>query len=115
MIIQEISESDFIKAFEDYNRSDDFTIEGRIALFNYINECYTDENPFNLDIIAICCDFNEYKDIEEYLNNYDTDLKKEDYEDEDDFKQAVEDEISDNTTLIKLSDDLDEGFIIQAY
>ena len=122
MIIQEITENQFIKEFDEYNRSNNFSINGRIALFNYLNEIYTDETPFNLDIIALCCEFVEYDNIEEYLKDYNTDLDKKDYEfyedkeiEEEEFLKDLEEEINNKTSLIKIGDDLNEGFIIQAF
>jgi len=122
MLIEEIDESLFISRFEDYkrvvtpeNKNGNFTYKGLRALFNYLQETTTEENPIKLDVVALCCDFSEYKNINEYLDDYGTDLKASDYESDDDLKEDLEEEISNKTTLIKLDDDLDEGFIIASY
>lgn len=122
MIIEEIDESLFISRFEDYkrvvtseNKNGNFTYKGLRALFQYLEDTTDEGQPLKLDAIALCCDFSEYKDIEEYLNNYGTDLDKKDYPDIEDFNKALEEEINDKTTLIKFEDDINEGFIIQAY
>jgi len=110
---EEVSESEFINRFETMNRGNNFTYEGRRALYEYITQLEEDTGTdIDLDIIAICCDYNEYEDLDEYLKDYNTDLDKKDYDDEEEFKDAVMEEIQEKTTLIKVSD---EGFIIQAY
>lgn len=134
-IVETIDESLFISRFEDYKRvktaeqSGNFTYEGLRHLFNYLDDCYTDDKPLELDVIGLCCDFSEYENLEEYLNNYfsteEINKKIQDIKDNDEslteeeikqkFKEEMEEHINDNTTLIKFSDDLDDGFIIQQY
>jgi hypothetical protein len=109
----EISESDFIRAFDDYDRSENFSVSGRIALYNYLTEEEDSTGEeINLDVIGICCDFNEYNDIEEYLMDYNTTIDRKDFDDIEDYKDAVKDEIRNKTILIEIDDD---SFIIQAY
>lgn len=122
MIIEKIDESLFINRFEDYkrvvtseNKNGNFTYEGLRALFKYLEEITTDENPLELDVIALCCDYSEYENLKEYLENYSTHDKKTGEENDEEFKVRIEEEINDKTTLIKFSDDLDDGFIIQQY
>ncbi len=139
MIIEEIDESLFISRFEDFKRVEtpenpngNFSYKGLRALFNYLDETGDEENSMKLDVIALCCEFSEYADLDEYLKDYYTkeeinekwekvinDLDKHgeeiDEETTEEFKRVLEDEINDNTSLIKLGDDLDEGFIIRNY
>ncbi len=133
MIIEELTEGDFIKRFDDYNRGDNFSIAGRRALFEYFDELSTEEDPFKLDVIAICCDFNEYKDIKSYLNDYYTAEQKtekineflEEYDPSEEektdlynlkeFGEWLEEDLNNETTLIKLGDSLNEGFILGAH
>lgn len=77
MIIEEYDESLFISRFEDYKRvindkwkGGNFTYKGLRALFLYLDEAHDEENPLKLDVISLCCDFSEYKDLEEYLRDY---------------------------------------------
>lgn len=111
---ENISFSRFCDAFEEMNRTDNFSYEGKEALYNWLIELEEDTGQeTELDIIALCCEFTEYKDIEEYLNDFKNQHEpKQEDEDDDDFKQRLEEEITYNTTLIKFSDDLDDGFII---
>jgi len=124
MIIEEYDESLFIQRFKNYDRvikpdkdnNGNFTYKGLRALFNYLNECYDEENPLKLDVISLCCDFTEYKDLNKYLTDYSNQHEgRREEESEDEFKSRIEEEINDKTTLIKFDDDLNEGFIIQSY
>ncbi len=122
MIIEEYDESLFISRFEDYRRVEtaenpngNSSFKGLRCLFEYLDESYDEENPLTLDVIGLCCNFSEYKNIEEYLNDYsEQHSKKEEFEEEE-FEEVIEEEIINKTTLIKFGDDLEEGFIIQQY
>ena len=123
MIIEEYDESLFISRFEDYKRvvnskweGGNFTYKGLRYLFEYLDEAHDEENPLKLDVISLCCDFSEYKNLKEYLIDYSGQhSKKEEFEGEEEFNKVIEEEINDKTTLIKFGEDLDEGFIIQQY
>ena len=104
-----------------YNKN--FSYEGKRALFEYLEQ-YEDETgeEIELDIIALCCEYSEYNNIEEYLKEYtptEIGIEPEDYETEEDHKERIKEELekylNNNTTLIKFSDDLDDGFIIQDF
>ncbi len=98
---QSINESQFIQAFDNMNRSNNFSYEGRQALFEYLEdyEASTGEE-IELDIIALCCEYTEYESLEEFQKDY----NKEDYE-------SIED-IEDSTQVIHIDD---ESFIIQQF
>jgi len=137
MIIEEYDESLFISRFEDYKRVEtpenlngDFSYKGLRALFEYLDEAHDEENPLELDVVSLCCEFIEYKNIEEYLKDYsneeeineiiakikDSDGRSiKDIRESEEFKARIEEEINDKTTLIKFNDDLNEGFIIQQF
>ena len=121
MIIEEYDESLFKQRFENYDRvgeGKNFSYAGLSALFEYLDEVSDEENPYKLDVIALCCEFSEYDSIEEYLNDYSNqhDPKGED-EDEEEFNSRIFEEISDNTTLISIEEhgNNDGSFIIQSY
>lgn len=95
-----VSEYEFIQAFEDMNRANNFSSEGRRALFEYFEQYEEDiGEEIELDVIAICCEYTEYENLKEFQDNY-----GEDYE-------TIED-IEDRTTVIKIDD---ESFIIVAF
>lgn len=57
MIIN-INFSDFINAFDRFDRRDNFTLSGLSALFNYLEDIEQDTGqPIELDVIALCCDY----------------------------------------------------------
>ena len=68
---QTINEYDFVRAFDTMNRSENFSVSGREALFKYLEELEEgmgeDLEP---DVIAICCDYSEYSSIEEFIKDY---------------------------------------------
>ena len=108
--------SDFVDSFKDMDRENNFSYKGKEALYNYLIELEEDTGQeLNLDVIAICCDYSEYKNLDEYLKDYSNQHEKSEDESEEEFKTRIEEEINDKTTLIKFSDDLNEGFIIQQY
>ena len=100
---QSISFNQFTDAFTSYGRDDQFSYDGLKALFDYLEDlaedCGTD---FELDVIALCCEFSEYSDMEELRGVYD-DLP----EDESD----AEDWLQDRTSVITF----DGGVIIQDF
>jgi len=138
MIIEEYGESLFISRFEDYKRvvtsenpNGNFTYRGLRFLFEYLDNLSEDTGEdIKLDVIALCCDYNEYndyneyKDLNEYMNDYSNQHDEQNFnpindetikETDEDFKARIEEEINDKTTLIKFDDDLNKGFIIQQY
>ncbi|MFW6130312.1 MAG: hypothetical protein ACOC56_03935 [Atribacterota bacterium] len=144
-IIEELNDELFIRRFEDFNRLEtdktggNFTRAGLRALFEYLNNSSEDTGEnIKLDVIGLCCEFSEYKNLNEYLNDYYTtdeinekykeiqkefleesdEYTKENYNDSDlreYFKEKLEEEISEKTSLIKISKDLDDGFIIENF
>lgn len=104
-MIKTINKSDFTTAFHRAGRGDNFTYEGLIALYDYLEE-YEDSTgqQIELDVIAICCDFNEYEDLAEFQEDYGDDY------------QTMED-IEYQTVVIKsdTTNPKDTSFIIQAF
>ena len=67
---QSINEYDFRNAFIKL-RPDNFTYEGLTALYNHLEDLEQDTGQeIELDVIALCCDFSEYENLEEYKKNY---------------------------------------------
>lgn len=67
MIIK-VTQSIFRDAFQAI-RPNQFSYEALGELYNYLDE-YQQEPDLELDVIAICCDFSEYADLEEFQKNY---------------------------------------------
>ena len=97
---------DFQNVFANSSRSAQFTNEWIEAIFNYLTE-YEDSTgtELELDIIAICCDFTEYENLEAFQKEHD----KEDYPDFD--------SIEDSTTVLYTWNYQDEytPFVIQSF
>ena len=90
--------SDFREAFRTYGRADSYTPAGLEMLFNHFEELESDTGTeIELDVIAICCDYDE-NHWEDVASNYSVDLS--DCEDEVDKIEAVREYLSDNTLLV---------------
>ena len=72
-IYKSIDIYDFRSAFTDYDRADQFSYEGLGALFDWLSEMSNDcTEPYELDVIALCCEFTEYSDLTEIKETYST-------------------------------------------
>jgi len=70
MIIKTVDIYDFRRAFTDYDRACQFSYEGLTALFEWLEELAADTGtPYELDVIALCCEFTEYRDLAEVQAN----------------------------------------------
>ncbi len=68
---KQITKDEFINEFLNSDYKDNFTIDGLIALYDWIAEYdYISDTETDLDIIALCCDFSEYKDLNELKSLY---------------------------------------------
>ena len=85
-----VSMYDFERAFSDMGRQDQFSYEGKRALFEWLEDLSDDTGTeYELDVIALCCEFTEYDNLENFHADYDA----EDYPDYE--------TISDHTTIIQ--------------
>jgi hypothetical protein len=72
---QTINFYDFQKAFQDL-RPNNFSYQGLRALFEYLEDIEDTHNEeMEFDVIALCCDFTEYANEEEYARDYSDDLE----------------------------------------
>lgn len=100
-MINTINKYEFSDAFHKMGRGDQFSYEGLIALFDYLEMLEDDiGEPIELDVIALCCEYSEYDNLKEFQNDY-----GDEYESLDD--------IENDTTLIKIEGE--EGFIIRQF
>lgn len=122
-MISKVTFHDFINAF---NTSDTyknkFTRDGLIALFDYLED-YEEETgeEMDFDMVAICCDFSEYKTAWEAMEQYKPeDMPVIDMEENSGIDlaelQALQEEkatewLGENTTVIKF----DTGIIIRDF
>ena len=96
---QNVYYEDFYKSFRSL-RPNQFSNRGLHTLYNYLIS-YEDAigEEFDLDVIAICCDYSEYKNFQELKSNY-LDIK-------------TLEELKDKTLVLPIEDT--EGFIVQNY
>jgi hypothetical protein len=68
---QSVNKYDFSQAFDNMNRGDNFTMQGRDALFEYLEELEQDTGEeIELDVIALCCDYSEHESLIEWAKDY---------------------------------------------
>ena len=76
----DVTESDFVDAFDQANRSENFSRQGRQALYDAFIQYEEDMGEeIDFDVIAVCCEYTEYESIDEYNEAYGT--EHEDWED----------------------------------
>jgi len=93
-MIQTINVSDFRDAFRAHGRREQFSYEGLGALFDYLE----DVNPdFELDVVALCCDYSE-DTVEQIAENYGLELPAD--ESEEDHQAAVRDYLEAHTSVV---------------
>ena len=68
-MIQTVNLHDFRQAFSNMDRGTQFSYEALELIYDYLEECSPD---FDLDVIAICCDFEEMTP-EEVMSAYNLD------------------------------------------
>lgn len=70
MIKKTINYSEFCDSFSDTYKNN-FTYEGKQALFNYLEELSNDiGEDIELDTVALCCEYTEYATADEAASNY---------------------------------------------
>ena len=86
MLYISVNENDFIRAFEQAGREDQFSREALERLFEYYNDDSAED--MELDVIAICCDWTE-ESAEDALESYDKSIPDE-WDDEWDDEERAE-------------------------
>ena len=68
---QRVNFSDFRQAFHNHDRGNQFSYEGLKALFSHLEEVEGETGEeMELDVIALCCEYSEYKTFEELRHDY---------------------------------------------
>ena len=100
-MINTINKYEFSDAFQKMGRGDQFSYEGLIALFDYLEMLEDDiGEPIELDVISLCCEYSEYENLKEF---------QDDYGDEYETLESI----YNRTALIQVEDT--ERFIIQNF
>jgi hypothetical protein len=70
-MINTINKYEFSDAFQKMGRGDQFSYEGLIALFDYLEMLEDDiGEPIELDVISLCCEYSEYENLKEFQDDY---------------------------------------------
>lgn len=109
---QTLTSQDFVDAFR-CQRPDQFTPAALRALFDHLEECEKDTGEeYELDVIALCCDFTEYASASEAAMAYGW---EEVYHNEGDERSlnedAAEEWLMEQTTVICF----DGGIVVQNF
>jgi len=114
-IVNTLTQGQFIEAFKQSSRADQFSYEALEAIFEWLEE-YSDSNgeDVEFDIVAICCDWQEAT-WQEVAEQYSVDLSDVEEEDKPD---AVYDFLVDETIgVYRVSGDagIDNSFVFVAF
>lgn len=103
MITINVGFNEFCDAFYRMGRKDQFSYEAKRVLFDFLEDIYSD-STWELDVIALCCDYSEMT-YEELASNYNSDGVHGD-------KEEFLDYLRDHTIFLEVSTDL---YIIQGF
>lgn len=108
MIVKTFDLYDFMREFERYDRGDRFSSEALEELYNYYDEF---GEPYELDVIEICCNWTEYESLDEFATAYGYTEEVEGMEEEE-KEQYLTDILNNNTCYFLLSNG---GIVLQDY
>lgn len=96
-IVQTLNVYQFRDAFRAAGRNDQFSYNGLECLFDYLEE-YSESTgePFELDVVALCCDFYE-EDAQDIARNYKIDIEG---LDDEQVCDAVREYLEENTIIV---------------
>lgn len=108
---QSVNSTDFHSAFQDMGRGDEFSYNGRKALFEYLEEYEQDTGEeIELDVIALCCDYSEHESLDAWADDYGADMSDAP-DDEDERAEEIRSYIQDRGQLIEF----DGGIIVSSF
>jgi len=98
---EQIGFCQFCDRFRDMGRNEQFSYDGKKALFEYLEALEEDlDEEIDLDVIALCCEYTEYESINQFQGEYSDDY-------------ATIEDIEDRTTVLRIEGK--ESFIIQQF
>lgn len=118
-IVQTVSSYNFHDAFtRSDSHKDQFSYNARQALYEYLDDLSDQiDQPIELDIVALCCEYSEYESCDKAASNY---FEYEGMTFDEDWTELISPEeveekarqyLQDNTTIIEF----DGGVIIQNF
>lgn len=99
-IIIKCDSSDFRKAFYDMGRGSQFSNHALDVLFEHL-ENLSEDDDVELDVISICCDFEEYQSVDDFLDSYPESLDDDDEIDDDEKLEKIKEYLNNNTMLLE--------------
>ena len=103
-IVQTVDIHSFRDAFKHANRESNFSYEGLEILFDHLENLSEETGEdFNLDVIALCCEYEEasWYDVAE---NYNIDLS--DCEDDSEIQDTIYEYLTENTSVCGYDDEI---------
>ena len=67
---QTINQSDFVSAFKQSERKNQFSYEALCSIFDHITEIEEGSEEIEFDLVSICCDWCEYDNATEAAQAY---------------------------------------------
>ena len=105
MIYKKIDRHDFMEEFKKHGLDKQFSYSAINALFDFYAE---PEKPLELDPIDIACRWSEHATIEETVEQYEDNFKglidPYEFDEVDDYENAIMEALANRTTLIQLDD-----------
>ena len=74
MIIMEMTDSEAVG----FLMSDDnanWTVNQAYGLVEFLNDVHDEDNPYSMDVVALRCDFDGFKSIEEAAHEYQVEVE----------------------------------------
>jgi hypothetical protein len=104
-----INFSQFCDAFRNADRNENFSYDGKRALFDFLEDC-TEQTGIEveLDVIAFCCEYSE-DDVNTIIENYSIDVSE--AEDDEEKEEIVEEYLQNHTMVVGK---LDNGSFVYA-
>jgi hypothetical protein len=114
MIIMQLDKSEFEQAFVTI-RPDNFSRLALSELYDYLDQLSDDiGEDFDLDVIAICCDWAEC-DAADLCTDYGYMLDQVEDQTDDEYLEALIEELEQNTTIIKVEHFDHDTYLVQAF
>jgi hypothetical protein len=113
---QTVNKYQFAEAFKTAGRGDQFSYKGLDALFDWLEE--EDDGGYELDVIALCCDFSEYESAWRCATDYFTPSQYEElfanskFDGKEERDESIREYFEENTCVIYPSNG---GIIIQVF
>lgn len=102
-----------VDEFRKYGRDKDYSLDALLALFDYLDGLSEDiGQDIELDVIALCCEWQEFDSLEELADAYNHQFTEEQLQDVEAHKDDIIQYFHDNTQTISLNNG---GYLISEF